>query len=222
MKYPNATKGLHKILMSEIISLAASILAVIISVFALPSLVDNKPNHFTIGTVSVAMILVVVLYVTAYLLQIFGIIRASKDEPAFKISLYAIIAAMIFTILSGFFYENETVDFILMIGEDVAQFFLTHYIIHGIMHLSNHLGRPELSKKGKNIFRVIYFALIFEVIVRIFQIIYGTERGEELAKPFDIIANIMKTVEYIMFLIYIAKGCKMLKTMQKDPAESNG
>lgn len=211
MKYPNASKGLHKIVIAEIIASAASIVAVIVSVLALPSVDITAPDYYAFGAFTLVMLATVVLYVAAYVLEIFGIVRASKDEPAFKVSLYAIIAAIILTVLSSFFYENETVSFLIAIGGDVAQFFLVHYIIHGIMHLSNHLGRPEIAKKGTQIFRVIYIAIIFEVIVRIFELFYGRERGEALAKPYEVIANIMKTIEYILFLIYIIKGNKMLK-----------
>ena len=117
----------------------------------------------------------------------------------------------VYATLAMFFFENETVYLIFSIAGDVAYFFFVHYIIHGIMHLSEHLGRPELAKKGKNIFTVIYIGIIFEVIVRIIEIIYGQKQGEEIAMPFDVIANILKTVEYVMFLIYIIKGNKLLK-----------
>ena len=106
----------------------------------------------------------------------------------------------------------------ISIAGDVAQFFLVHYIIHGIMHLSGHLDRHDIAKKGKRIFRVIYIGIIFEVVVRIIEIIYGRKHGEELAMPFDVIANILKSLEYIMFLIYIIKGCKLLK---ESKAEQN-
>lgn len=215
MKYPNAAKGLQMIVIAEFIALAASVIAVIISVFALPS-VEAPEQFYVFGAISVIMLATVVLYIAAYVLELFGIVRASKDEPAFKVSLYAIIAGMILTVLSGIFYENETINFILSIGLDVAQFFLVHYIIHGIMHLSEHLGRHEVSKKGTHIFRVIYIGIIFEVIVRIIELIYGREHGEALAQPFEVVANILKTAEYILFLIYIIKGHKLLKESKAE------
>ena len=52
---------------------------------------------------------------------------------------------------------------------------------------------------------------LFERLCQDFEIIYGHKQGEELALPFDVVANILKTVEYVMFLIYIIKGNKMLK-----------
>ena len=219
MKYPNAAKGLQMIVIAEFVALAASIVTVIVSVFALSGAEDSE-QEYTFGAISIIMLAIIVLYIAAYLLELFGIVRASKDEPAFKVSLYAIIAGMILTILSGIFYENETIDFILSIGLDVAQFFLVHYIIHGIMHLSDHLGRPEVSKKGTHIFRVIYIGIIFEVIVRIIELFYGREHGEALAQPFEVVANILKTAEYILFLIYILKGYKLLKASKaEDKAE---
>lgn len=208
MKYPNASKGLRTIVTAEFVALAASIIAVIVSVFDLPEVNVPEPALYVYG---VGVLVIIAVYVAAYVMGIFGITCASRDEPAFRVSLYAIIAMIIFAVLSAFFFENEPVYLILSIAGDVAYFFFVHYIIHGIMHLSEHLDRPELSKKGKKIFTVIYIGIIFEVIVRIIEIIYGQKQAEEIALPFDLVANILKTVEYIMFLIYIIKGNKMLK-----------
>lgn len=217
MKYPNASKGLQKIMTSEIIALAAAIIALIMSVFSLPSVDVEELTNYSFKTIDIIMMVaVIVLYITAYITAILGIKIASKDEPAFKVSLYAIIASIILIILSGIFYGNETAEFAISVAGDVAEFFLVHYIIHGIMHLSEHIGRPEISQKGKIIFRVIYIGIIFEVIVRVIELIYGKKHGEELAMPFEVVANLLKSAEYILFLIYIVKGNKMLK---KNKAE---
>ena len=208
MKYPNASKGLQIIMIAEFIALAASLIAVIVSIFDLPGVDAPESGHHVSGIV---LLVIIVMYISAYVMGIFGITGASKDEPAFKVSLYAIIALLIFSVLSEFFHKNETVYFILSIAADVAYFFMVHYIIHGNMHLSEHIGRPDLAKNGKKNFTVIYIGIIFEVIVRIIEIVYGQKQGEEIALPFDVVANILKTIEYFMFLFYIIKGNKTLK-----------
>lgn len=215
MKYPNALKGLRTLVTAEFIAMAASIIAFIASVLALPD-VEASESVYTLSASVIVYLVIFVMYVAAFTLEIFGIIKATKDEPAFKVSLYAIIASIILTILSAFFYENEPVLLMISIAGDVAQFFLVHYIIHGIMHLAEHLDRPKVSKQGKRIFTVIYLGIIFEVIVRVIEIIYGQKRAEEIALPFDVIANLLKTVEYTMFLIYILKGNKMLKESKAE------
>ena len=208
MKYPNASKGLQIIMIAEFIALAASLIAFIVSIFDLPGVDAPESGHHVSGIV---LLVIIVMCISAYVMGIFGITGASKDEPAFKVSLYAIIALLIFSVLSEFFHKNETVYFILSIAADVAYFFMVHYIIHGNMHLSEHIGRPDLAKNGKKIFTVIYIGIIFEVIVRIIEIVYGQKQGEEIALPFDVVANILKTIEYFMFLFYIIKGNKTLK-----------
>ena len=208
MKYPNASKGLQIIMIAEFIALAASLIAFIVSIFDLPGVDAPESGHHVSGIV---LLVIIVMYISAYVMGIFGITGASKDEPAFKVSLYAIIALLIFSVLSEFFHKNETVYFILSIAADVAYFFMVHYIIHGNMHLSEHIGRPDLAKNGKKIFTVIYIGIIFEVIVRIIEIVYGQKQGEEIALPFDVVANILRTIEYFMFLFYIIKGNKTLK-----------
>ena len=211
MKYPNAYSGMTKIYISEIIALIASIIMVICSVFLMACY--NDPDLIVETWIFSAAVLVVLgVFVFSYILQIVGIVRATKDEPAFRVSLIAIIAALVITVLECIFFEgNDVITFILEIASDVAQFFLVHYIIHGIMHISEHLGRDDISKKGKRIFTVIYIAIGFELIVRIFEMIFGKELGEQLSMPFGIVANILKVVEYILFLSYIVKAKKLLK-----------
>ena len=211
MKYPNAYSGMTKIYISEIIALIASIIMVICSVFLMACY--NDPDLIVETWIFSAAVLVVLeVFVFSYILQIIGIVRATKDEPAFRVSLIAIIAALVITVLECIFFEgNDVITFVLEIASDVAQFFLVHYIIHGIMHISEHLGRDDISKKGKRIFTVIYIAIGFEIIVRIFEMIFGKELGEQLSMPFGIVANILKVVEYILFLSYIVKAKKLLK-----------
>ena len=211
MKYPNASNGVNKIFMSEIISLIASIIIAICSI-VLMVCYEEPGLEALAAAMGVVVFVGLGIFVVAYILQIVGINRASKDEPTFKVSLIAIIAALVITILEAVFYEqNEFVTFVIEIAGDVAKFFLVHYIIHGIMHISEHLSRPDMTKKGNNIFRVIYIAIGFEVIVRIFEIIFGKKVGEELSMPFGIAANILNVVEYILFLNYVRKGNKIIK-----------
>ena len=168
MKYPNAAKGLHYLVVAEIVALVASVIAVIVSVFALPNIdVDNFFGNVISTRDIIMMLLILVLYLAAFVLEIVGIVLASKD--------------------------------------------------------SEHLGRHELSKRGSRIFVVIYIGIIFEIIVRVLEIIFGKEQGETLALPFDVIANILKSAEYILFLIYIVKGSKLLRKTQaeSEPASAD-
>ena len=211
MKYPNASVGIRRIFISEIIALIASVITVICSVIFM-ACYEAPELIVAVEITSIAMLAALAVFVFSYILNIIGIVRATKDEPAFRVSMIAIIAALVITVLELFFFEgNQLVTFILEIAADVAEFFLVHYIIHGIMHISEHLGRSDISKKGKNIFTVIYIAIGFEIIVRIFEMIFGKEVGEQLSMPFGIAADILKVVEYILFLSYIGKANKLLK-----------
>ena len=210
MKYPNASDGVKKIYMSEILALTASVIVVICSVIGMLCFDDPDLENLVI-IMGVIIICALGLFVAGYILQIVGIVRASKDVPAFKVSVIAIVAALITTILEAVFYGNYVGSFIVEIAGDVAKFFLVHYIIHGIMHIAEHLERPDMIKKGNFIFRIIYIAIGFEVIVRIFELIFGKEVGEQLSMPFGVAANILQVAEYFMFLIYVGRANKMLK-----------
>ena len=174
MKYPNASDGVNKIYMSEILALTASVIVVICSVIGMLCFDDPDLENLVI-IMGVIIICALGLFVAGYILQIVGIVRASKDVPAFKVSVIAIVAALITTILEAVFYGNHFASFIVEIAGDVSKFFLVHYIIHGIMHIAEHLERPDMIKKGNFIFRIIYIAIGFEVIVRIFELIFGKE-----------------------------------------------
>ena len=154
MKYPNASDGVNKIYMSEILALTASVIVVICSVIGMLCFDDPDLENLVI-IMGVIIICALGLFVAGYILQIVGIVRASKDVPAFKVSVIAIVAALITTILEAVFYGNHFASFIVEIAGDVSKFFLVHYIIHGIMHISEHLERPDMIKKGNFIFRII-------------------------------------------------------------------
>lgn len=210
MKYPNASDGVNKIYMSEILALTASVIVVICSVIGMLCFDDPDLENLVI-IMGVIIICALGLFVAGYILQIVGIVRASKDEPAFKVSVIAIVAALITTILEAVFYGNHFASFIVEIAGDVSKFFLVHYIIHGIMHIAEHLERQDMIKKGNFIFRIIYIAIGFEIIVRIFELIFGKEVGEQLSMPFGVAANVFQAAEYFMFLIYVGRANKMLK-----------
>lgn len=210
MNYSNARNGVKKIFVSELIALAASVILLVFSVIGWAGSQDSQLSETLVAS-DIMLLVGLGIYIFAYILQIIGIVKAGKDEPAFKVSLYAILALLAATILEGVFYKNQVVAFIFEIAQGVAEFFLVHYIIHGIMHISEHLEKPEMIKKGKRIFIVIYTALAFEIIVIIFEIIFGKEAGEELSAPFEIVANVLKMLENILFLIYIGKGNNLLK-----------
>ena len=211
MKYPNASIGIRRIYVSEIIALIASIITAVSSVIFM-ACYEDPALIAAAGVFNIAVLVSLSIFIFSYILQITGIVRATKDEPAFRVSLIAIIAALVITVLECFFFAgNPLVTFILELAGDVAEFFLVHYIIHGIMHISGHLGRDDIAKKGKRIFRVIYIAIGFEIIVRIFEVIFGKQVGEELAMPFGLAADILSVVEYILFLSYIGKANKLLK-----------
>lgn len=107
MKFPNAARGLHCLVAAQTVALVASLIAVILSVIALPGLKIEEIANYSFSTIDIFfMVIVLVLYIAAYVLEVIGIILASKDEPAFKISLYAIIAGIILTVLAAFFYQK--------------------------------------------------------------------------------------------------------------------
>ena len=83
MKYTNASKGLKLIVTAEFLALAASILTVILSVLAFSGDDAAKPGNFALGAAGSVMLVITVMYVAAYVAEIFGIIAASRDEPAF-------------------------------------------------------------------------------------------------------------------------------------------
>ena len=215
MKFPNAYAGVKKIFTAEILSLIAAVCSTIALALTATTLIaaasDNETGTLaSIGGLAVFGVAVIVLAIIAFILQLVGTINGSKDESAFRIAMFLIIAGIVISGASSFFSNNATAKSILTILSDAVSLGVTVYIIQAIKNLAERLTNSEMMAKGDNIFKIILIIYALIIIARIITLIFQNTAGVVAAVVFIVIAGILEVVQYVLYLMYLAKAKKML------------
>lgn len=220
MKFPNAQNGVKKIFTAEILGLIAAVITLIAAFMGIATVAAssaaNSSDAALVSTVAAGAGTVIffaaaaIIGLIAFILNLIGIIGASKDEAAFKIALYATIAGIVLSVLSGFFTSNPTVTNIIKVLTTVAQLCFTVYVIQGIRNLAVKLGDSAMDEKGNNIFKVILVVLLLQLLASIIVTIFGGQFASVIAAVIFLIGVVLDIVQYILYISFLSKAKKML------------
>ncbi len=222
MKFPNAANGVKKIFTAEILSLISGIcmfvmIVLLVVALAAAKAVSGGADGAAAGAVASGAGTLVfgigsgVLAIIAFILNIVGISKASKDEESFRMALFAVIGGIILSVIGTAFNNvNGYVSSIMQALQVVADLLVLLYVIQGIRYLSLKLNRPDIDQKGQNLFKIIFIVLVLQFIARIVVIIFGGMAASITAAIIALIAVILSVIEYILYLAFLAKAKKML------------
>ena len=92
---------------------------------------------------------------------------------------------------------------------NVAQLFVTVYVIQGIRNIAVKIGDSEVDSKGGDIFKVILciYTLIF--LSKAISIFFPTSTGTVLSVVLVIMAGFLSIVQYVLYLSYLSRAKKM-------------
>ena len=222
MKFPNAANGVKKIFTAEILSLISGIcmfvmIVLLVVALAAAKAVSGGADGAAAGAVASGAGTLVfgigsgVLAIIAFILNIVGISKASKDEESFRMALFAVIGGIILSVIGTAFNNvNGYVSSIMQALQVVADLLVLLYVIQGIRYLSLKLNRPDIDQKGQNLFKIIFIVLVLQFIARIVVIIFGGMAASITAAILALIAVILSVIEYILYRAFLAKAKKML------------
>ncbi len=215
MKFTNAFEGVKKIFAAEILALIASVcgtIALALPVVALVAAANQSGGGTaaSLGGLVVVGIATVVLSIIAFIFKLIGVNKASKDEPAFKIAFYMILAGIVVSVLTGIFSSNSTVSSIMSALGEIVNLAVTVYIIQGIKNLAQRLGDDKMVKSGDTLFKYIIAIYILVIIAQIVIMILQNGAAVVVALVIIVISGILEIIQYILYIRYLAKAKKML------------
>ena len=219
MKFPNAASGVKKIYIAQILALFATLCTGAALVYAsikgkgetVEQAVDDLSGS-GLAIVATAALIGAILLLVAWIVQLVGVIQASRDEDAFKAVLYLIIFAIIVSIVSAVFSNNETVSNIANIASDVLNLITTLMIIAGIVDMAAQLGNTDVPNKGKAIVRIICATLALTIIIKIVMSIFKNDVGTIVAGVLAVIALVLEVVQFIVYLVFLSRASKILNS----------
>ncbi len=216
MKFPNAAKGIKKLFTAEVLYLISVILIGLGTIFALVSQSSEGLAVIILSSVAVGGIIAIV----ALVLQIVGVIQASKDEASFKgviyVTLFGIAVSVVASLLSALFRDNAILPSISNLVSSIVSVISTVLIILGICNLMNQIGKQDLVVKGGKVLRIIVWLAILSLIMRFINIFLP--RNFDDAKPLAkvivlclcILAVILEIAEYVLYISLLSKASKEL------------
>ena len=215
MRFPNAAKGVKKLFTAEILQLIAEVVAIVAIAMLIITLaaekVQSQGGVIIAGTGTVILFgATAVLTLIAGIMSLVGVIQSAKDEGAFKVALIAIIISLAAAVVAGVFSSNGVIQSICQVIQNVMSLAVTLFVINGITNLAEKLNNTEVWSRGRSLLKVIICILAFSLIASFISLIFGGAFVSTAAAILALISAILNVVCYILYLILLNKGKKML------------
>lgn len=218
MQFPNAYKGIKKIFTAEIIILVGQLLLVPmylmlllgVSSDELTSILEEKaPSYLWVLLILIAGALISM--VVGHIITIIGVVNATKDDNAFKISLAGIVVALAASVASIFLSGNSMLSAICSTTSEIASIVVTFFIIQGIRHIAIKLEDDIIEMKGVTIFKIYFIIVLIAASTHFVSKAFNNEFGYLVNIILIIIGAILTVVQYILYISYLKKARKMLE-----------
>ncbi len=215
MKYPNAAKGINKIYIAEILSIFGAVLTIVMVIMASANHVNLSSSGeeaaqalqaAKIGApfVIVAVVMMLVM-LAAYILNLVGIINASKDEAGFKRALWVLLASMAFSIAASILENgNPRIANWLKVPSTLFELVVVIYVLEGIGNLASNLGKKQIVDMYAQCRTWFMCALILAAAAQIFVSIGDT--GSALNTTSGIASGLLQIAAYVFYLRVLNKA----------------
>ena len=219
MTYPNAYNGVKKIHTAQVLNLIASILGFAVAIFSIVSLVslassNGNPLAFAIIAIVVGLI-AAVLAIVGYILQIVGLKNASHDDSSFYTAFVFAIIGLILVVLSSIFSILNVAN---GFGDDIATIFtkfssiiICAFVTIGVRNLAVKLEQNAMADSAKRVAILQAVILALAIVANIVAIFTGNA-ATVVSGVLALIAAVLTVVFSIVYLVFLGKAKKMLKS----------
>ncbi len=214
MRFPNAYSGVSRIHTAQVLSVIVAVIALVVTVMSTgldaDSIGSNSGTAAFIGAIAILGLAIAVLSIIALVMTISGINRASKDEPAFKLALAAVIVNIVVAAVGGAVNDNPTVSHLLNVVNSVAQMLAAFFVVRGIMNLADQLSDSEMVAGGRRALTLILIAFAVSAAFSIVGNFFFSEATTPVAAILLIASAVLSIVQYVVYLTYLGKAKRML------------
>ena len=221
MTFPNAYRGVKKLFLAEIFTIVAGF--VFFASTLVTAIVTNNPEATTedlvknIGYV-IPVLCAGVLTLVAAVINIIGLVQASKDEAYFSFALFAVIAGVVVTILRtvlsnwSAFADGTLVYTVLETLGSVFEILVTIFVVYGVIMLSGRLGKISGVFAGKRVLNIIVAVYVLIFIMKVLEMIFGKGSAvTQIESILSIVVSVLSITGYVLYLILLGQATKMLK-----------
>ncbi len=218
MQYPNAYKGIGKILTAEMLDLIIALLMIITGIVGAAGAAKIKdPSTITdaeaAGLAGAGILLLIsgIVAIVSFVLYLIVLNAARKDEQCFNVAFYASLAGIVISILSSAFESNKTVADLFTTLGDIAALCVTIYVIQGIITLAKKLGNTEMANKGNRLFKIIIAVQLISLVLTLLKgFLSKNATTNMIGSILAIVAGVLSIVYIVVYLKYLSAAKKML------------
>lgn len=234
MSFPNAFRGVSKLLVAEILNLIATgliIAAGISGIVGGASAVINTVSQTTeiteetvessIGSPGVIAAVfmgmgAMILFIIAYIINLVGLAQAGRDENNFRNAFFVSIAVLVISIIASFLSGSNAGDGaagdIAATARTVCEIFVMVSVVTGIMSLASMLNDSGMQNFGRKLIIIIIVSIGIGAVASFINIFFGANSVVHAVDGImGLISGIAMLVGYIAYIIYLAKAKKMLR-----------
>ena len=212
--FTNAYEGVKKIHKAEIMALIAAVLLLIGSIISLTGVEVGENTSSGEGLLvggGLMVIIAGVLMIIAAVMNIVGVNRASKDEPAFKNALIALLFGIAADILVSTFSNNQTIISIGKVLANVTEILASYYICTGIINLADRLNNSDVSTRGKKVRSILMGIWAASAVLNVLSTLFGTnETMQVVIGIIAIVGGIISIIAYFLYIGLLGKAKNML------------
>ena len=214
MKFPNAYSGVKKIYLAEVLLILAAILGIATIVVLAVNNVNIEAEELNLESTPVTLTLVfsigaALLALIAFILNLFGVIRAQKDDDQFKMAMFFTFIGIVCSIISASFNNNEDLKGWMEVGNNLSSLFASYFVLGGIASLAgkypDNMTMNLALKARTKVMSAFCIAAILRLTVNVFNI-----QNETILLVLSVIVMLAEVVSYLLYMMTLAKGKKML------------
>ena len=207
MTYPNARKGISKLLIAEILTLVGAALAAIITIMgagaygAVAAGDAGTGAGLAIGSTGLALATFIIAIIGG-ILALVGLWQAGKDEPRYiKVAFWLSILNLVLAFISGIVSTGDpTMKGIFDLSQRTISLLVFCLTIFGIGELAKTIGNEQLARTGNRIMIFIVVVMIISILLQIIPMPVA------LAGIMGIVALLLLLVTYITYIVLLVKA----------------
>jgi len=228
MKYPNAANGVKKIFTAEILALIGGVcagLTLLMSLLVVESAENISQGNITDlstgsylagGAAAVIFALAAgVLIIIAFILNVIGVNKASKDEEGsgnFKIAFIIIFVGLAASVLGTALNTTApSISKFCSTAGQVCNLISTYFILEGISEFAKKLGNETLADKAlKMIYAILCCQLLGIVIESVPNFAGAGTFAAGIAIALVLVGVALSIIAYVLYLKILSEAKKML------------
>lgn len=215
MTFQNGYHGVKKVFTAQILKIISSILMLAGSAILLAAASAEMADSMLFVSL-VLLIAGFVVSLIAYIINIVGLHQSGKDDyymqTAFYFAIFALIINAVSIIFSALNVGGGVADNISTTFTYLCDIVIILHVVRGIGSFAEQLGDEKIISLGNKLFILIAIMITLGAITSLLPVFFGTsDSALKVEGVFALVSSLAMLVAYIVYLVYLGKGVKMLK-----------